>query len=1347
MKKSNPRRAATGLLALSLSMSPALTWTAPIAAQEVSLLEDEAVTSISGLVNPVVQQFIPAAVSGSWKLTSDSVLAIAATEANTQSTRLAEIVRLISSEMKAKGLSQDFLSVRYLPADSASGSEILVDVDAAVTDASDSPEAYVIEISEAGVRLTGASEQGVLNGLHTIENLLITEGSLPWGTIVDYPDLAERRIHVDCGRKYISKDWFIRLIHEMSYMKINALQMHFSENLGFRIECETDPSIVSDEYLTKAEVREILEEARLYGVNVIPSFDSPGHVDQILKAHPEYGQISTNGTHYTSGLDVTNEEAVNYIKSLYEEYCELFAGCTDFHIGADEYMEFDRAPFTTIYRSVLNNFAVQKYGEGYTWKDAIAGYINEIAELVHDHGFTPRIFNDGVYYGENSSWETKQKIQMHDYIGVDFWSQMTWNSSIARLQNIIDKGHKKIYNFNSSFFYYVLRPSKPSDGREQHSFDNLNADKLIYNNWTPGQFSANTVADDSDFIAGCSIGIWCDIPGLVEEDVIQDDIAKEMRAMASKAWNTASPSELSYEDFRTMTDTLGHAGAWEKGTRLEEAPEVLPSGDLGKVILHYTDTEGNTLRADSVHYGLAGNAYSFGPADIYGYRPVSDATQSGVYSSESDAELTFVYELYTDWSALEAAVSARVSEESCMPAEWPAYAQALSSAEALLAEKNAHQSAVDEALSALNQAKGALKNIRAYALHTECAQPLPSAAYASGYAAYQAALKQAEAVAADFDASQEDIDAAKAALDDAKTNLVKVSSLSPEVSASLPAYSSYAYSRMFDGDTSTFAWFDGPQETGDEIVFSFPFALNMSGVRILSPSDTKDMDYIRSATVEISADGETWTEAGLFEGASRDATIEFEKQPVQKVRLTLNEDSNNWYKVCEVYFAYEMEDLSAPLQTLLQEAGNLNPALYTRDSFTALMDAMKDAQKALAENKNDPAEEQTALQAALDALVRKGDVSEEANKMLLNSAIAYVQSLSEEDLATLNTLVREELDAALANAIAVRDDASATQAEVNAAWQRLSDVIHMLGFTADKSALNTLIAQAEAVEKQLGAYEEEGQEEFLSALAHAREIAASDTALDESIAQAVSRLQAAMDALQEKSLDTTLLAWLISQVETAQEADYTPGTWSVFASALEESRSILAAPESQQQVDGAVLSLNEAYLQLRRVPSEELLAELNAFLQQVETLDFSNEPALQAECMILCEEITAFLNSPEASQTEGEALAAKTRSLAEKLNGLPQKDDAVSNKPSPDTPAVPEDKKDPVTPGAEETRKPDASADNKVSTEGSASVNEAVTPVKNSVKTASAFHGLTWMTAAGAALGALVSVRRRRNRK
>src|SRR5699024_8980760 len=264
-------------------------------------------------------------------------------------------------------------------------------------------------------------------------------------------------------------------------------------------------------------------------------------------------------------------EAVDYIKSLYTEYMELFEDSTDFHIGGDEYMEFDRDPFISDYKEVLNEYAKETLGEEYIWKDTMANYINDIAEHVHEAGFKPRIFNDAIYYGETNKnpWEPdepKQKIEMHDYIGIDFWSQMGWNASIATLDTFIDRGHEDIYNMNASFFYYVLRNEKPDDGRKQHSFDFLDQDKRIYEECTLCKLQENTVDDDSSFIKGASLAIWNDNPDLVGEDVITEDIAKELRSLASKSWNTSSNDVADIDTFRENYEQLGNVAGFAKGS-------------------------------------------------------------------------------------------------------------------------------------------------------------------------------------------------------------------------------------------------------------------------------------------------------------------------------------------------------------------------------------------------------------------------------------------------------------------------------------------------------------------------------------------------------------------------------------------------------------------------------------------------------------------------------------------------------------------------------------------------------------------------------------------------------------
>ena len=357
---------------------------------------------LSSLVLPIVQSYEVSENAQNWTMDETTRFVIPKTEAYLNNSRLKEIVELVSAEFLEKQIPTTREIDKVYALDSQITSKdivITLDKENPITEKSNSDEAYKIEINESGVKIVAASENSAMYALRTIQHLMITNNNkLVYGTIVDYPNVAERRVHVDMARKYISKDWIIQHIRQLSYFKMNTIQLHFSENLGFRIESDFDPAIVSqDGYLTKEEVREILTEAKKYGIKVIPSLDTPGHVEHILKVHPEFGQVDKNGNKSKVALDVTNPDAIDYIKGLYKEYMDLFEGCTDFHIGGDEYMEFDRPPFTTEYKEVLDNYAKENLGAEYTWKDTMANYINDIAAFVHEGGFKPRIWNDGIY--------------------------------------------------------------------------------------------------------------------------------------------------------------------------------------------------------------------------------------------------------------------------------------------------------------------------------------------------------------------------------------------------------------------------------------------------------------------------------------------------------------------------------------------------------------------------------------------------------------------------------------------------------------------------------------------------------------------------------------------------------------------------------------------------------------------------------------------------------------------------------------------------------------------------------------------------------------------------------------
>ncbi len=531
------------------------------------------------LTNPVVHSAALIDGVAPWSFSERTRIVVDA--AQSDNARLQEVAKLSASELLARNLSA---TLAFGSEEACGLDDIYISLVPAtsITQEANPYDAFSVTIrgevpaNTPGIVIQAATENAVIYAFNVLQNLyLLNNNQIPASAIVDWAELPERRLFIDCGRKYFSKDWFIQTIREMSYVKLNTLDIHFSENLGFRIECDTDAAIVSDEHLTKTEVREILAEAEHYGINVIPSFDSPGHVDAILKVHPEYGQVSVTGTHYGAGLDITNAEAVAYIKSLYKEYFNLFGAyscVTDFSIGADEYMEFDREPFFSSYQPVLDAWAHEKLGPEYNWTDTLATYINTMASFCKENGLRPRVFNDGLYYGANKSF--KQKVELDPDLVVDFWSSIPWNSDVASLQTLVNHGFKHFSNINSTYTYFVLR----TDG--EPSFDTSDNTNLWWNSWRPGLFAGtkneSVLPDDDSRILGTGICVWCDNPTLCSEDDVSSGIADSLRFMACRASNTAAPSQLSMDDFQNLIGRLGHAAGWEKGSALPDPGDFAP---------------------------------------------------------------------------------------------------------------------------------------------------------------------------------------------------------------------------------------------------------------------------------------------------------------------------------------------------------------------------------------------------------------------------------------------------------------------------------------------------------------------------------------------------------------------------------------------------------------------------------------------------------------------------------------------------------------------------------------------------------------------------------------------------
>lgn len=174
-------------------------------------------------------------------------------------------------------------------------------------------------------------------------------------------ELQYRIVHLDCGRKYFSKDWIIALMYEAKAAGYNQVQLAFG-NKGLRFLLN-DMSVTVDgtaydaksaiqegnkayynagekNELTEAEMDEILAVAKKIGIEIVPLFNTPFHMEAVITAMDQLGISNAYYGRNKACLNLSNGYATAFVKALMQKYITYFQGngCKYFNFGADEYV-------------------------------------------------------------------------------------------------------------------------------------------------------------------------------------------------------------------------------------------------------------------------------------------------------------------------------------------------------------------------------------------------------------------------------------------------------------------------------------------------------------------------------------------------------------------------------------------------------------------------------------------------------------------------------------------------------------------------------------------------------------------------------------------------------------------------------------------------------------------------------------------------------------------------------------------------------------------------------------------------------------------------------------------------
>lgn len=338
--------------------------------------------------------------------------------------------------------------------------------------------------------------------------------------------------HLDCGRKYFTKDWILALINEISAAGYTHLQLAIG-NDGMRFLLDDMSLTVGDktyssedvaaaihagnvaydnrqsytpekDELTESEMNAIISYATSKGITVIPLINNPGHMDAILSAATSLTGTTCSYNGSVTTINLENEDAVAFTKAFLTKYVEYFAakGCTHFGIGADEYAN-------DVYSTGSMGFGQLVRDGNY---DKFISYINSVAALVKAAEMKPVAFNDGFYFNGNTTSGT-----FSTDIVISFWTSGWGGYQSETASRLAARGHQMI-NTNGDFYYVLGKSDKFDSGYDYAS------------NFSNTAFMGSTVSNP----AGATFCVWCDYPGAETEQEIAQKIRLPLRAMAQR---------------------------------------------------------------------------------------------------------------------------------------------------------------------------------------------------------------------------------------------------------------------------------------------------------------------------------------------------------------------------------------------------------------------------------------------------------------------------------------------------------------------------------------------------------------------------------------------------------------------------------------------------------------------------------------------------------------------------------------------------------------------------------------------------------------------------------------------
>jgi hexosaminidase len=236
-------------------------------------------------------------------------------------------------------------------------------------------EGYELEATTDTVAIRAGAPAGLFYGIQTLRQLLPpavfskqkvdgVQWSVPCVQIKDYPRFKWRGLLIDPARHFIPVPDVEQFIDTMALHKLNRLQIHLTDDQGWRIEIKKYPQLVQTGawmdfttiiqggkaeggrpggFYTQEDIRHLVRYAAERYVTLVPEIEMPAHTGAAIVSYPQIGlypqklndlSVQKRWTAH-EGVLAPRPQTVAFMQDVLTEVMDLFPS-KYIHIGGDE---------------------------------------------------------------------------------------------------------------------------------------------------------------------------------------------------------------------------------------------------------------------------------------------------------------------------------------------------------------------------------------------------------------------------------------------------------------------------------------------------------------------------------------------------------------------------------------------------------------------------------------------------------------------------------------------------------------------------------------------------------------------------------------------------------------------------------------------------------------------------------------------------------------------------------------------------------------------------------------------------------------------------------------------------